>query len=79
MLNPKSWFLTITAFSAIGGTANGLMSLAAIFVVVMGLCLTLWSVAGRLISHLLVEPRYKRAFDTVMGCLLIVSAAMLLP
>ena len=79
LLNPKSWILTITAISAIGGTANGLMSLAAIFVVVMGLCLTLWSVAGRLISHLLVEPRYKRAFDTVMGCLLIVSAAMLLP
>ena len=79
LLNPKSWILTIIAISAIGGTANGLMSLAAIFVVVMGLCLTLWSVAGRLISHLLVEPRYKRAFDTVMGCLLIVSAAMLLP
>lgn len=78
LLNPKSWVLVITAISAIGGTPNGVISLAAIFVVVMVFCLTLWSVAGQLISHLLVEPRYKQIFDTVMGGLLIGSAAMLL-
>ncbi len=78
LLNPKSWVLVITAISAMGSTANGVISLVAIFVVVMGICLTLWSVAGRLISHLLVEPRYRQIFDTVMGGLLIASAAMLL-
>ena len=79
LLNPKSWVLVITAVSAVGGTLFGIASLAVIFVAVMGLCLTIWSLAGQLISRWLVDRRSRRMFDTVMGVLLMGSAAMLLP
>ena len=79
LLNPKCWALVVTAFSAIGGTLTDIVSLALIFVVVMGSCLTLWSIAGLLIARWLDKPRSKQAIDTVMGCALIGSAAMLLP
>ena len=78
LLNPKSWVLVITAISAVDETLAGRISLVMIFVVVMGLCLTIWSVAGQLISNWLIDPQPKRIFDTVMGVLLIGSAAMLL-
>ncbi|MCE2522308.1 MAG: LysE family translocator [Rhodobacteraceae bacterium] len=79
MLNPKSWVLVVTAISAVDGTLVGMASLAMIFVAVMGLCLTIWSVAGQLISHWLVNPRSKRIFDTIIGAILMASAATLLP
>ena len=78
LLNPKSWVLVITAISAVGETLASMVSLVMIFIVVMGLCLTIWSVAGQLMSHWLIDPQAKRIFDTVMGVLLIGSAAMLL-
>ncbi|MXW86489.1 MAG: LysE family translocator [Boseongicola sp. SB0667_bin_21] len=79
LLNPKSWVLVVTAVSAVGGTLAGMASLAVIFAAVMGLCLTIWAVAGQLISRWLVDRRSRRMFDTVMGVLLMGSAAMLLP
>ncbi|MDE0346237.1 MAG: LysE family translocator [Boseongicola sp.] len=79
LLNPKSWVLVVTAVSAVGGTLVGMASLAVIFVAVMGLCLSIWSMAGQLISRWLVDPRSRRTFDTAMGALLMGSAAMLLP
>ena len=79
LLNPKSWVLVVTAVSAVGGTLVGMASLAVIFAAVMGLCLTIWAVAGQLISRWLVDPRSRRTFDTAMGVLLMGSAAMLLP
>lgn len=78
LLNPKSWVLVVTAVAAVGGTLVNMVSLAVIFVAVMGLCLTTWSVAGQLISRWLVNRRARRTFDTVMGALLMGSAAMLL-
>ena len=79
LLNPKSWVLAVTAVSAVGGTLAGMASLAVIFAAVMGLCLTIWAVAGQLISRWLVDRRSRRMFDTMMGVLLMGSAAMLLP
>ena len=79
LLNPKSWVLVITAVSAVSGTLASMVSLAATFVVVMGLCLAIWCVAGQLISRWLVDRHSKRVFDTAMGVLLMGSAAMLLP
>ena len=79
LLNPKSWVLVITAVSVVGGTLVSMVSLAATFVVVMGLCLAIWSVAGQLISRWLVDRHFRRIFDMVMGVLLMGSAAMLLP
>lgn len=79
LLNPKSWVLVITAVSAVSGTLASMVSLAVTFVAVMGVCLTIWSVAGQLISHWLLDRHSRRIFDTVMGVLLMGSAAMLLP
>ena len=79
LLNPKSWVLVITAIATVGGTLVSMVVLALTFAVVMGLCLTVWSVAGQLISRWLVDRRSRRIFDTVMGVLLMGSAAMLLP
>ena len=79
LLNPKSWVLVITAIATVGGTLVSMVVLALTFVAVMGLCLTVWSVAGQLISRWLVDQRSRRRFDTVMGVLLMGSAAMLLP
>ena len=79
MLNPKSWVLVVTAVSAVSGTLIGAVSLAVTFVAVMGLCLTIWSVAGKLISRWLLDRRSRRMFDTAMGVLLMGSAVLLLP
>ena len=78
LLNPKSWVLVITAVSAVGGSLDSMLSLAVTFVAVMGLCLTAWSVAGQLVARWLVDWQFRRTFDTVMGVLLMGSAAMLL-
>ncbi|MEO9515239.1 MAG: LysE family translocator [Paracoccaceae bacterium] len=79
LFNPKSWVLVITAVSAAGETLASMVSLMLIFVVVMGLCLTIWGIAGKLISNWLLDANSKRRFDTLMGLLLMGSAAMLLP
>ena len=78
LLNPKSWVLVVTAVSAVSGTLIGAVSLAVTFVAVMGLCLTIWSVAGKLISRWLLDRRSRRMFDTAMGVLLMGSAVLLL-
>lgn len=77
--NPKSWILVVTAVSSVGGTLVGIVSLAVIFVAVMGFCVAIWSVAGQLISRRPVDRRPGRTFDTVIGAPLMGSAAMLLP
>lgn len=78
LLNPKSWVLVLTAIAAVGGTLQGMFALMAIFAVIMTACLTLWALAGRMISHWLVAPGSKRGFDLAMGALLVGSAGMLL-
>lgn len=77
MLNPKSWVLVLTAISAMGSSVQDVALLAALFVVVMGACLTLWSLIGQLISRWLMDRRSKYLFDVAMGILLIASAATL--
>ena len=78
-LNPKSWVLVITAIATVGDTLVSMVVLALTFVAVMGVCLTIWSLAGQLISRWLVDRHSRRIFDMVMGVLLMGSAAMLLP
>ena len=78
-LNPKSWVLVITAVSAVGGALISMALLAVIFVVVMGMCLTIWSAAGQLISRRLTDRHSRRIFERMMGALLMGSAVMLLP
>ncbi|MEP4038557.1 LysE family translocator [Pseudophaeobacter sp.] len=76
-MNPKSWVLVTTALSAMGSTVYDMLVLAFVFVVVMGLSLTLWTFIGKLIADWLVDLRFKRMFDTAMGLLLMASAVSL--
>lgn len=85
IFNPKSWMLVTTAAVAMPGAGvgvsdgiAGLGGLAAMMVVIPGLCLTLWACAGAAIADRLKRPAARRRFDRAMGGLLILSAALLL-
>jgi threonine/homoserine/homoserine lactone efflux protein len=81
IVNPKAWVLVLTATTAISSEMSGLQSLtilAFIFIPISGICLTLWALAGVLISSGLAEAKFKRWFDQVMAVLLIGSALMLM-
>lgn len=83
ILNPKSWVLVTTASAAMAGSAAGMDGLsgfgrlAALMLVIPGVCLTLWALAGVAIAERLRRRRARRWFDRAMGCLLILSAALL--
>lgn len=81
-LNPKTWVMVLTVTSAIQGVPGGVGAavyamLAAIFVIVPALCLSLWSMAGASAGTLLAQPHARRCFDVAMGLLLITSASLL--
>lgn len=79
VLNPKAWVLvlTVTAAAPDDGTLTGLGILAALFVAIPGLCLTVWAFAGAALAGWLETPAIRRRFDCAMGAVLIASAAML--
>ncbi len=80
-LNPKGWAMVLTAVSAAqasGGSATIVAYLAAIFVIVPGACLALWSVSGALLSSQLRRPMFRLWFDRAMGGALIASALAML-
>lgn len=73
LLNPKAWVLVTTAAAAMSGTGSVFL-LAALMTLVTGLCLSLWAMAGAVLSRLLARPRARRWFDRAMGGLLAVCA-----
>jgi threonine/homoserine/homoserine lactone efflux protein len=80
-LNPKSWALVVTATSAAQVSVAQLADLAwlaAIFVSIPTLCLTLWSLLGAAFTERLAQPTFRARFDRTMGSLLVASAALLL-
>ena len=83
ILNPKSWVLVTTASVAMAGSTAGMDGLsgfgrlAALMLVIPGACLTLWALAGVAIAERLRRRSTRRWFDRAMGCLLILSAALL--
>ncbi len=81
LFNPKGWVMVLTAMAAASSSGvNGTLLLAqlvAIFLLVTGLCLLLWALAGTAIAHLLRQPGGRRWFDRAMGILLIASAVPL--
>ena len=82
-INPKGWMMVITAIAVYAGTGDGyLRQLAAMIVIVVLVSIasaSTWAVFGvgirRLFEH---RPRLLRAFNIVMGLLLVASLAPLL-
>jgi threonine/homoserine/homoserine lactone efflux protein len=72
LFNPKAWLLTTTAAAAMSGN-GGVFTLAALTVLVTGICLSIWAVAGSASRHFL-QPRGRLWFDRTMGGLLVLSA-----
>ena len=80
-LNPKAWIAVVTATAAVSRdteSVHAAVVLGAIFVVLPGICLTLWAFAGSAIGRFVSDGRSKRWFDRTMGGLLMLSAALLL-
>lgn len=79
--NPKSWTLVLAAASAAQASAPGVVEwlyLAAIFVGIPALCLTIWTLFGLFLAARLQRPRFRAVFDRAMGGALLASAILLL-
>ena len=76
LANPKAWILVMTAAAAAAGT-GGALQLALMLVLVTGVCLSLWGIAGAAAARLLAHPRFRSWFDRTMGVLLATSALAL--
>ena len=80
LMNPKSWVLVLTAFSALpAGMDRGqaLAGLLLVFPVITTACLGLWAAAGHMLAPWVSGGRSGLWFDRVMGLLLSLSALML--
>ena len=83
ILNPKSWVMVTTASVAMAGSTAGMDGLsgfgrlAALMLLIPGICLTIWALAGVAIAVWLRRRKVRRCFDRAMGCLLILSAFLL--
>ena len=53
---------------------RGAIQLALMLVLVSGICLSLWGIAGAAAVRLLARPRFRSSFDRTMGVLVATSA-----
>lgn len=77
LLNPKAWVLVTTAAATMAGVGN-VFTLALLLAVISGVCLMVWALAGRALSHFLEKPQPRLWFDRAMGGLLALSAVGLI-
>jgi threonine/homoserine/homoserine lactone efflux protein len=80
--NPKSWIKAITMASVFMPAGQN-MVLSALLVSVIGTmvgtpCSVMWALFGVSIRRLLKDPRKQRAFNLIMGAILLVLAIMFL-
>ena len=75
LLNPKSWLMAVTILSISGGLSWHLVLL---FLAVMLVSLSLWTIAGALLMAALRKQGPRIWFDRAMGLSLIGCAALLL-
>jgi threonine/homoserine/homoserine lactone efflux protein len=73
LANPKAWILITTAAATVAGT-GGALQLALMLMLVSGVCLSVWGIAGAVAARLLARPRFRWWFDRTMGVLLATSA-----
>ena len=75
-LNPKGWIAAtgaVATYTPSNGFFANLLTVALVFALVMGPCITLWAAVGTSLRRLLSKPTYLRAFNLVMAGLLIAS------
>ncbi|HUO89087.1 MAG TPA: LysE family translocator [Rhizomicrobium sp.] len=75
-VNPKGWIAalgTVATFTPSHGYFLNLIAVTAIFALVMGPCISLWAAVGTAVRTLLTERSRLRAFNIVMGLLLVAS------
>lgn len=83
LINPKAWLLVLmaTATATVGDgdlQPETVVALAAVLVGVTSVCLALWGLAGAVLGPWLAAPTRRKAFDRLMGSVLIASAILLL-
>lgn len=78
-LNPKAWvmLLTVTAALPAPGPWPAFAQLAPLFVVISGLCLLIWAVAGHALARHVARSSTRAWIDRALGALLLASALLL--
>jgi len=77
-MNPKSVILITTVAVATSDSIEILPIVLGVIVITAAVCLTIWAMAGSVLSAWLASSVRRRMFDVVMGLLLITSAIILL-
>lgn len=76
--NPKAWIMAVTGASAFLPLVQPVWMAIAIFCLVFCVinlpCISLWAGTGAALRHYLSEPKWQRAFCTVMVTLTVYSA-----
>lgn len=75
-VNPKAWFMAVTAMSLYTIPANYVLSvvlIAAVFAAINVPCISLWAGMGVALRRLLSDPRTLRYFNITMALLLAAS------
>ncbi|MGL5108270.1 MAG: LysE family translocator [Vibrio ordalii] len=79
-VNPKGWSMALTAVSVFNQSASWaqLMLISLVFALVNIPSVSVWTAAGKQLSHWMNHPRYVRWFNGVMGALLLLSVVPML-
>lgn len=75
-VNPKGWIAAtgaVATYTPSDGFFANLLTVTAVFALVMGPCITLWAAVGMSLRRFLSQPAYLRAFNVVMAVLLVAS------
>lgn len=75
-VNPKAWFMAVTAMSVYTSPANYVFSVvlvAVVFAIINIPCVSVWAGMGVALRRLLSDPRTLRWFNIAMALLLVAS------
>lgn len=79
-VNPKGWSMALTAVSVFNQSASWaqLMLISLVFALVNIPSVSVWTAAGKQLSHWMNHPSYVRWFNGAMGALLLLSVVPML-
>jgi len=79
-VNPKGWFMAVTALSVYAPSKNvgAILLVAAVFAIVNLPSILLWASAGQTIRRFLTSPSRLRTFNWTMAGLLVASLVLLI-
>lgn len=75
-VNPKGWIAAtgaVATYTPAAGYFANLVTVAAVFALVMGPCITLWAAIGTSLRRLLSKPAHLRTFNVITALLLMAS------